>query len=187
MKRFLGDFMALQPHHIFKLVIGGPTDVGKTTFILRYTDKIFFAESKKTVGVDFALKKVAVNLTGKGAPIHQIAFQLWDFAGESRFEVILPYYIVGTHILILAFDCTRIETLEALPAWLKAMKKSISNIPIILISTKNDLGRIIPDEAIQEFMEKEEINYLFHTSSKTGENVEEVFQTCVDYVLGLLQ
>ncbi|MFX0094016.1 MAG: Rab family GTPase, partial [Candidatus Hodarchaeota archaeon] len=179
--------MALEPEYVFKVVIAGPTMVGKTSLVFRYTDQAFLVETKKTIGVDFALKKVDVDLKDLDIPVRRICLQLWDFAGESRFDLILPYYLTGTHIVILAFDSTRPETLNALPAWLTSIRNNVYNVPIILISTKNDLGHVIPDESINKFIEKSKIEDIFHTSSKTGENVDKVFQKCVDYAVEFLR
>ena len=61
------------------LLIGDP-GVGKTSFVQRYTNNIFRADYKGTVGVDFALKilRVERDMTVK--------LQLWDVAGERIFE-----------------------------------------------------------------------------------------------------
>ena len=179
--------MALEPEYVFKVVIAGPTAVGKTSLVRRYTDRVFTGETKRTIGVDFALKKVDVNLTDLDIPVRRICLQLWDFAGESRFELVLPYYIAGTHIIILAFDSTRVETFEALPRWTISMRSHIHDVPVVLISTKNDLEPTVSSEAIQKFMKKENIQHLFYTSSKTGKNVDELFQTCVDYAIECLR
>lgn len=139
--------------------------------------------AKRTIGVDFSLQKVDVSQIELDPPVRQISLQLWDFAGESRFETILPYYLSGTDIALLAFDCTRVETFEALPQWLKTIRDCVPAVPIILVSMKNDLETVIPSTAIKEFMQKETINHFFQTSSKTGQNVDEVFQRCVHYAL----
>jgi len=177
--------MALQPHHIFKLVIAGPTDVGKTTFILRYTDKIFFAESKKTVGVDFALKKVAVNLPGNGAHIHQIAFQLWDFAGQDHFRFMLEGYAMGASAALILIDLTRFNTTENLEEWINICRSDVKDIPILLIGSKSDLLNDIVINDTDAKIIKEKYNFLDYVkvSSKTGENVEEAFKLLINNLL----
>ncbi|MFX0067312.1 MAG: hypothetical protein ACFFC7_34750 [Candidatus Hermodarchaeota archaeon] len=97
---------------------------------------------KRTIGIDFALKKVVVKPTGRDPPVRQIHLQLWDFAG-GRFEDMLPCYLAGSHFVVLAFDCARIETFEGLTYWLKIIQRCVPDISIILISTKKRyrLGR----------------------------------------------
>ncbi len=178
--------MQLKEDYIFKVVIIGPFKVGKTCLVHRYTEGYFLGNASTTIGVDFALKRVNAYLTDQADSLSSICLQLWDFAGQLHYEFILPYYIKGTNMVILAFDATNIETFEILPRWLKTVRKHLPEIPIVLVSTKNDLGRTIPNQTIYEFMKKENINQIFHTSSKTGENVDKLFQSCVHYAIELI-
>ncbi|MFX0065408.1 MAG: Rab family GTPase [Candidatus Hermodarchaeota archaeon] len=179
--------MTLDVEYVFKVVIVGPRAVGKTTLVRRYTGRVFMEGAKRTIGVDFSLQKVDINQTKLDPPVRQISLQLWDFAGESRFETVLPYYLAGTDIALLAFDCSRVETFEPLPHWLRAIRNCVPTVPIILVSMKNDLEAEVPSAAIKEFMQKETIKHFFQTSSKTGQNIDEVFHTCVNYALEYLQ
>ncbi|MFX0062077.1 MAG: Rab family GTPase [Candidatus Hermodarchaeota archaeon] len=174
--------------YIFKVVIVGPSKVGKTCLIHRYTEGYFLGEEVgTTIGVDFALKRVNVNLTDEKDFVSSICLQLWDFAGELHYKLVLPYYTKGTHIILLSFDASNIKTFKMLPRWLETLREHISDVPVILVSMKNDLGKTVPNKTIEEFMKKENINQIFHTSSKTGENVEKVFQSCIDYAIELIK
>ncbi|MFX1253486.1 MAG: Rab family GTPase [Promethearchaeota archaeon] len=174
--------------YIFKVVVVGPSKVGKTCFIHRYTQGYFLGEEVgTTIGVDFALKRATVNLTNEKASVSSVCLQLWDFAGELHYKLVLPFYTKGTHIILLSFDASNKKTFEMLPHWLETLREYIPDTPIILVSMKNDLGRIVSDKAIDEFMKKENIDQVFHTSSKTGENVEKVFQSCIDYAIELIK
>ncbi|MFX1535520.1 MAG: Rab family GTPase [Promethearchaeota archaeon] len=174
--------------YILKVVVVGPSKVGKTCLIHRYTEGYFLGEEVgTTIGVDFALKRANINLTDENDSVSSICLQLWDFAGEFHYELVLPYYIKGTHIILLSFDSSNMKTFKMLPRWLETLRKHVPATPIFLVSMKNDLKRAIPDKAIEEFMKKENINQIFHTSSKTGENVEEVFQSCIHYAIELIK
>ena len=178
--------MQLKEEYILKVVIIGPFKVGKTCLVRRYTEGYFLGNAATTIGVDFALKRVNAYLTDQADSLSSICLQLWDFAGQLHYEFILPSYIQGTHMVILVFDATDIKTFDMLPRWLRTVRGHISDVPIILVSTKNDLGRTVPDTAIDEFMKKENIHQIFHTSSKTGENVENLFRICVNYAIELI-
>lgn len=178
--------MTLDVECMFKIVIVGPRAVGKTTFVRRYTGHVFMEGAKRTIGVDFSLQKVDVSQTELAPPVRQISLQLWDFAGESCFEAVLPYYLAGTDIALLAFDCSRVETFEALPQWLRTIQDGVPTVPVMLVSMKNDLEAKVASTAIKEFMQKETIKHFFQTSSKTGQNVDAVFHTCVQYALASL-
>ncbi|MFX1253485.1 MAG: Rab family GTPase [Promethearchaeota archaeon] len=178
--------MHIKEEYILKVVIVGPFKVGKTNLVHRYTQGYFLGDAATTIGVDFALKRVNAYLTDQKDSLSSICLQLWDFAGQLHYEFILPHYVKGTHMVILAFDATNIKTFEMLPRWLKTVREHISEVPIILVSTKNDLGKTIPDKTIDEFMNKENIDQVFHTSSKTGENIDKLFRYCVNYAIELI-
>ena len=49
--------------YLFKLSIIGDLDVGKTCFLLRYTDDSFVTDHLIKIGIDFKIKKI--NLENK--------------------------------------------------------------------------------------------------------------------------
>jgi len=172
------------PLYIFKVVIAGPTGVGKTCLVHRLVDGRFPESTKKTIGVDFALKKVKINTEdlpkGDKFANTEITLQLWDFAGEDRFRSVLPYYATGTQGVLLGFDVSRSETMETLPEWVEILRASIrpthvEQVPFLLIGLKCDLEGNVPVEKIDELVKSEKLNGYVSTSSLTGENVEKAF------------
>lgn len=61
---------------LFKVLVIGNVDVGKTSIVLQYVKKQFPGGYKATVGVDFALKTIELE------PRTVVRMQLWDIAGE---------------------------------------------------------------------------------------------------------
>lgn len=60
---------------LFKVVMIGDSGVGKSNLLLRYTKSDFNLESKTTIGVEFATKRVSTQ-DGKA-----VKAQIWDTAG----------------------------------------------------------------------------------------------------------
>ncbi|KCZ74089.1 hypothetical protein H311_04949, partial [Anncaliia algerae PRA109] len=52
--------MADEYDYLFKITLIGDSGVGKTCFLLRYTDEIFADEYVSTIGVDFKIKTVTL-------------------------------------------------------------------------------------------------------------------------------
>ena len=159
----------MSTRYTFKIVIAGDGGTGKTTLINRYMTNKFNVDTKMTIGAGFFTKTLEINDS-------ILKLQIWDFGGEKRFRFILPTYCKGAHGVIMAFDLTRLPTFVNLDEWINIVKKNAEDPKIILIGTKLDLGEKIDEETISEFLKRNnEIASFYKTSSKTGENVEDVF------------
>jgi len=160
---------------MFKLCIFGDGGVGKTTLVNKYLTGIFKHDSFITIGVDFYLKKITLN--GK-----KISLQIWDFAGEDRFRFLLPGYLIGASGGIFMYDITRFSSLKNIVDWLgvvqKALKRKEDKFPIIMVGGKLDLEykRAVSKEAAAEILKEYDLKAFFECSSKTGQNVNEIFE-----------
>lgn len=162
----------------YKMCIFGDGGVGKTTLINRYITGKYSEEYSMTIGVDFYTK----NLEVEGISVN---LQIWDFAGEHQFKSLLPNYVIGASGGIFMYDISRFTSLTNLEDWLNILKKAPDeddfNFPIILVGGKSDLEReskraIEVDYAERYGIERELFTFI-ECSSKTGENVEQIFFT----------
>ena len=158
----------------FKVLIFGDGGVGKTTLINRYLTGLFKANYKITIGADFFMKKL--DLDEK-----KITLQIWDFAGEERFRFLLPRYVEGSNGAIFMYDITRYSSILNIYEWLGAFKESFDresiDIPLIMVGGKIDMDfkRKVSQEDALELAKKNNIYRCIECSSKTGENVEDIF------------
>ncbi|MFX1520103.1 MAG: Rab family GTPase [Promethearchaeota archaeon] len=168
---------------VYKVIVAGEGGVGKTTLVNRYATGKFNVDTRVTIGVAFQV------FEANGKHDEKIKLQLWDFGGEQRFRFLLPSYCNGAHGVILAFDLTRISSLLNLNNWIQLIKENTKNPVILLIGTKKDLaeenGKGMPDEFIHQFLSSVDLdeNYFLKTSSKTGENVTNVFSRISSLIL----
>jgi len=156
----------------FKVVVAGAKNVGKTSLIRRYATGKFDKSTLSTIGVDFETKKLKVDET-------EILLNLWDFAGEKKFRVLLPSYVSGASGALLLYDITNEDSLADLNDWIKVIS-SVPNNPKtkLLIEAKTDLEdqRKIKREDAETFFNKYDFKgKIISTSAKTGKNVEDAF------------
>ncbi|MFX1256964.1 MAG: Rab family GTPase [Promethearchaeota archaeon] len=158
----------------FKIIIFGNGGVGKTTLVNRYLTGVYDGNLRFTIGVDFYIKMIKVDGI-------KITLQIWDFAGEDRFRFLLPSYANGAAGGIFMYDITRFTSLKNIDEWFSVFKNSFNendiDIPIIMVGGKLDLefARSVFRKDAIEIAKKQKIHNHIECSSKTGENVEEIF------------
>ena len=156
---------------VLKTIITGEGGVGKTTLLHRYIEGRFDANTRLTIGVEFFLKELTIDNDS-------IFLQIWDFGGQERFRFLLSNYAKGAKGALLLFDLTRPLTLNTLEEWVHICRSDDPNLPILLIGSKADLEEMI--NVNEELIESLKNNFNFfdyvRISSKTGENVNEVFE-----------
>ncbi|MFX0170356.1 MAG: Rab family GTPase [Candidatus Hodarchaeota archaeon] len=168
-----------------KVCLLGDGAVGKTALRERYLGKQFSSGYVMTIGADFAVKKTKIT-TEDGEK--EVKFQIWDLAGQPRFNSVRELYYKGSHGGLLVFDITRRDSFTNLSAWVDELYKNSGRgkMPIAVLGNKVDLRDEAEDcvtsEQVQEFIEdlKKEHGYSFdipylETSAKSGENVDESF------------
>lgn len=163
---------------LLKIITAGEGGVGKTTLLRRYVNGRFESSTLMTIGVEFSLKQVKV---GKA----MVSLQLWDFGGQERFRFMLSKYTAGAEAALICFDLTRVSSLDHIEEWVNLVRKYDPELPLILIGTKADLTDevVVDDEYALQAKEEFKMIDFIKTSSKSGENVEEVFKTLAKHVM----
>ena len=84
-----------------KVVIIGDTGVGKTSILFRYVLNKFDENLGSTFGAGFKTKEVPYNDEGD-----KIKLNLWDTAGQDRFESVTKLYFRDAEAAIVVYDIT---------------------------------------------------------------------------------
>lgn len=162
----------LPSEYRFKVVMLGDGAVGKTALTMRFTEDYFESDYKRTIGSDFAIKRIDV--PSRDATV---TVQVWDLAGQQRFEVVRQSFYRGARGGLLVYDVTRRRTFINLDRWRKEAFDSLNReIPLIVVANKIDLkdSRIVSAEEGEEYARKIDSIYV-ESSALTGHNVEESF------------
>lgn len=139
------------------------------------------------IGADFATKAVTVMVDNRG---YDVILQIWDLAGQPRFDAIRLIYYSGANGALIMFDITRHATYENVIKWLFELQQHLDKsraVPLILIGNKMDprdlividlapkegksLAKVLPEYYCDNQFT---IPYI-ETSAKSNENVEQVF------------
>jgi len=160
-----------------KVVLLGENYIGKTCLLDRLLSSRFNTSTIPTIGAAFGVKTLTVG--GNKA----VTLGIWDTAGNECYDAISRMYYRGASAAVVCFDLAYMETLDKAKFWIQELKVHEENCKIYLCGTKKDLldlrSRGIDRHDAVDIADSIEAK-LFETSSKTGENVDELFQAIAD-------
>ena len=162
-----------EPEKIKVLTLGNG-DVGKSSFITRYTEDKFLETYLLTTGFDVKTKDIVLN-----DKKYKIA--LYDTAGQERYRAMAYNVIKNADGIILMFSVTSQSSFDSISEWMKNIRNmKPKEFPVILLGNKIDLeeNRVISKKEGEELAQKYELSF-YETSNKTGENIE---KSCLDVI-----
>jgi small GTP-binding protein len=162
----------------FKIVLFGSANCGKTSLILRFIKDTFSLDLKQTIGTNFLIKDVEIENTS-------VRMLIWDIGGQSAFSAMRNIYFKGSQGAIGVYDITTPESLLRLPGWINTLNKAAGKVPLVVIGNKVDLspdGRRVSKEDAEDLTNRLNATH-YETSAKTGQNVEELFNSIAESCL----
>lgn len=164
--------------YLFKLVLIGDVNCGKSCIIRRFVDDSYDNSTMlyaPTIGVDFNFRTIEINH-------HIIRLQIWDTAGQERFRKITSSYYKGANAILVVFDITDRHSFENIHTWLMEVAQyTDDNCIRILIGNKSDLDfneqRGVSQKEAEIYANEQNMIFV-ETSAKTGVNIEKVFLLC---------
>jgi len=167
---------------VLKIVLCGDGGVGKTAIRERYLGKGFKSQYLLTIGADFAMRDDKIGTT-------PIRYQIWDLAGQQRFDAVREVYYKGCVGALLVYDVTRPDSYFNTPKWINELwgNNGRGRIPIVVVANKIDMrdlsddtvspeqGRVFTNR-LTDLTKSEgfECSYI-ETSAKTGVNIQSAF------------
>ena len=167
--------MSGESNYVFKILLLGDSTVGKTCFLMRFTENTFQEIHMSTIGLDYRFKKMPVD-DGKEATV-----QIWDTAGQDRFRAITKNYYKGAHGIILIYDVTNQKTFENVRNWVTQIRENASEKAIIYIvgNKIDDKQNKVVTKEDGEKMAKEFDLKFFEASAKEDINIAPTFEALV--------
>lgn len=169
---------------LFKLLVVGDMNTGKTCLVRKYVHGIFYTGTRPTVGVDFAIKA----LTYKE---NTCTLQLWDIAGQERYRNMTRTFYQNAVGAVVVVDITNKATLKAAELWKQDIDAKVfvggtnTPLPVMLLLNKCDLGdgEVGTNAEIDEFVAKNKFVGWMKVSAQDGTNVNESFEKMIGHMI----
>ncbi|XP_058802872.1 ras-related protein Rab-24-like isoform X1 [Phymastichus coffea] len=159
-----------------KVVLLGDRMTGKTSLMKRYFLNQYNIGEQATIGAAFESK--IFDIDGK-----EYQMGVWDTSGEERYQSVCKLYYRNATAAIVCYDVTLENTFRKLNYWINEVRQVEENCRIFMCATKSDLlQQFEANPKLSLAQDYARINGLkfFLTSSKTGENVETLFNEVLD-------
>uniref|UniRef100_A0A8D8YG89 Ras-related protein Rab-8A n=1 Tax=Cacopsylla melanoneura TaxID=428564 RepID=A0A8D8YG89_9HEMI len=160
-------------NQIYKILVLGDSNVGKTCIVHRFCDETYYDTYISTIGIDF--KQKIIDLDDVPTKL-----QIWDTAGQERFRTLTTAYYRGAMGILLMYDVTNLESFQHLTYWLKNIEELAENysLPFYEVSCKQNinidesfltLARLIREQTrLQKFQPAEPIDHMANISLTTS-------------------
>ena len=152
-----------------KLITLGNSMVGKSSYIIRYTNNQFSFQMSSTIGIDF-ITNIEV-LDNK----ERVKINLYDTSGQERYKSLSFNMLKNADAVLLFYDVTDKVSFESIKNWLESIYNfKDKQFPIVLIGNKIDMEekRVISKSEGESEASKYNLK-LFEISCKDSINIRE--------------
>ena len=146
----------------------GDSTVGKSCFIIRYTENTFMEVYLSSIGIDSKIKNITLN--DKSYTVY-----FYDTTGQERFKSMALNTVKNADGIILMYDITKRISYDSINKWMKDIKEmKEEDFPILLLGNKIDLEerRQVNKEEGQKLANEFNIDF-YEISNKDGTNINE--------------
>ena len=153
----------------FSLAILGDKGVGKTSFSNRFTQNIFNAAEKPTIGAEYFQKIYYYNN-------QSVKLDIYGTSGNEKYKKISKYLYKDARSIILMYKINDENTFNNLKHYLDNIKQySVENPIIYIVGNYSDIKeqRQVNKEDLVNLTSEEGLKY-FEISCKTGNGINEV-------------
>lgn len=163
--------------YLLKVAIVGEARTGKSEVVSRYVHNSFNSNYISTIGVDISLKTLDIQGT-------QCKVQLWDTAGQIRFQQIADSCMLGSHAVLVVCDVSSQASYSSLPSCIRRVRRAVrSDVIVFVVGNKADEeGRCVTTEEAMDICNQLSVFYM-EVSAKTGLNITVLFELIVSRIV----
>jgi small GTP-binding protein len=161
--------------YIPKIVVTGPAQSGKSTFITSASDFGVSIDRRGTTGDPTTVAMDFGWLNGKNFDI-----TLYGTPGEPRFDPIVPNLLNHAMGVVLLVDATKPQALERARYHVRLIKEK--HLPMVVAANKADLPKTMSDMQIRKELQLGEDTPIFFISATRKSDVSLVLESLVDFI-----
>ena len=173
--------IVMRHNNIYKLILLGDSNVGKTSLITKYLTGSVQDCPMSTLTTEFAIKLIEIDGGG------YIKAQIWDTPGQEQYREItfnhLKKFVGG----IIVYDITKRISYQNVESWIKILKeKCEKDCVVVLVGNKLDLVENTPKLREVSRQEAETFaflnHFLFFETSSLYQNSYKIFDELIQTI-----
>ena len=170
---FCPSFMA-NPEREFKVCLLGAPGVGRSSLVIRVVTGNFIVDFDPTLDDNY---RKMMQVDG-----HVVVLDLSDYPSFEEFTAMRDHLIISSEIFIIVYSVIDLESFQKVQEFLEMIYliKERGDLSIMIVGTKTDLveesGRAVEKEEAEDYAKLHDGVMYMETSSKSGENVHEIFE-----------
>ena len=144
-----------QQNNSMKVILLGNSGVGKTNLINTCVGQQFQEDTTVTTSGTFSQKNIKI-----GDETYDL--NLWDTAGQEKYESITKIFLKKSEIVIFVYDITDIKSFNDLEKWIKLTEEMIDNDHICgIVGNKEDLYSIeqVKGETARKYADSKKMQF----------------------------
>ena len=163
--------------YIFKLLLLGETNVGKTSIMIRFSQDYFTIQHLTTIGIDFKIKYIRLKEK-------IVKLQIWDTAGQKRFNTMTKTYYKSAKCLILVYDIENLNSFLNIKNIMNTIRENgaMDNYKVLVGNKCESLKRLITEEEGKKLADDYNMDF-FEVSAKEDKNIFELFIFIINKIL----
>ncbi|XP_064623198.1 ras-related protein Rab-24-like [Lineus longissimus] len=157
-----------------KVIMLGESSVGKTCLVKRLLTRSFVDNTDVTYGAAYAPYTFRVGE-------EDVKMGIWDTAGSERFRSFISTYFRQAKAAVVCYSLDDLATFEKVRYWIEIVRQHEESCAMYICGTKADLvttrnPAVVTSEMVESIALELTAAGIYETSSKTGKNVELLFQ-----------
>ena len=163
--------------YIFKLLLLGETNVGKTSIMNRFSEDYFTIQHLTTIGMDFKIKYIRLKEK-------IVKLQIWDTAGQKRFNTMTKTYYKGANCLILVYNIEDLNSFLNIKKIMNTIKENdaMDNYKVLVGNKCESFKRLITEEEGKKLADEYNMDFI-EVSAKEDKNIFELFMFIINKLL----